>query len=98
MNNTVYKSKEKNHEFYAKNPSAIKLSPPSNDYYMEFYGHFFLFQYTLIGIVKHKFTKRNEIWCRIWEIEDLRKKQDRTSVYWKIIKAYEEKHNITGVE
>ena len=41
MNNTVYKSKEKNHEFYAKKPSAIKLSPPSNDYYMEFYGHFF---------------------------------------------------------
>ena len=31
----------------------------------------FLFQYSLIGIVKPKFFRRNEIWCRIWEIQDL---------------------------
>ena len=50
---------------------------------MKFYRNL-LFQYSLIGIVKPKFTRRNEIWCRIWEIEDLsknvRKKQDRTSL------------------
>ena len=50
---------------------------------MEFYRNF-LFQYSLIGIVKPKFFRRNEIRCRIWEIEDLsknvRKKQDRTSL------------------
>ena len=50
---------------------------------MEFYRNF-LFEYSLIGIVKPKFTWRNEIWCRILEIEDLsknvRKKQDRASL------------------
>ena len=76
-----------NYEFSSKKPSATKHSPPSNVYYMEFYCNF-LFQYSLIGIVKPKFFRRNEIWfwIRIWEIEDLsknvRKKQDRTSLTW----------------
>ena len=50
---------------------------------MEFYPNF-LFEYSLMGIVKPKFTQRNEIWCRILEIEDLsknvRKTQGRTSL------------------
>ena len=83
MNNTVYTSKEKNYEFSSKKPSATKQSPPSNIYYIEFYRNF-LFQYSLIGIAQPKFTRRNEIWCKIWEIEDLsknvRKKQDCMSL------------------
>ena len=43
MNNTVYTSKEKKHEFSSKKPSATKHSPPSNVYYMEFYRIFFYF-------------------------------------------------------
>ena len=31
-----------------------------------------------MGIVKPKFTRRNEIWCRIYEIEDLSKNVDKT--------------------
>ena len=42
--------KRENHEFSSKKPFATKHSPPSNVYYMEFYGNF-LFQYSLIGIV-----------------------------------------------
>ena len=57
MNNTVYTSKERNYEFSSKKPSATKHTPPSNDYYIEFYRNF-LFQYSLIGIVKPKFTRR----------------------------------------
>ena len=49
--------------FFIKNPSATKQSPPSYVYYMEFYRNF-LFEYSLIGIVKPKFTRRNEIRCR----------------------------------
>ena len=83
MNKTVYTSKEKNYKFSSKIPFATKHSTPSNVYNMEFYRNF-LFEYSLIGIVKPKFTRRNEIWWRIWEIEDLsknvRKKQDRTSL------------------
>ena len=60
MNNTVYTSKEKNYEFSSKKLSATKHSPPSNIYYMAFYSNF-LFEYSLIGIVKPKFTKRNEM-------------------------------------
>ena len=63
-NNTVYTSKEKKYEFSSKKSSATKQSPPSNVYYMKFYRNF-LFQNSLIGIVKHKLTRRNEIWCRI---------------------------------
>ena len=37
---------------------------------MEFYRKV-LIKYSLIGIVKPKFTRRNEIWWRILEIEDL---------------------------
>ena len=81
MNNTVYTSKEKNYEFSSKKTFCYKNSPPPNVYYMEFYRNF-LFEYSLIGIVKPKFTRRNEIWCRIWEKEDLsknvHKKQDRS--------------------
>ena len=54
----------KNYEFSSKKPSATKHSPPSNVYYIVF-CHNCLFQYSLIGIVKPKFTRRNEIWCRI---------------------------------
>ena len=43
-----------------KKPSATKHGPPSNVYYIEFYRNF-LFQYNFIGIVKPKFTRRNEI-------------------------------------
>ena len=64
MNNTFNTSKEKNYEFTSKKPSATKHSSQSNDYYMEFYRNF-LFQYSLIGIVKPK---------------NVRKKQDRTSL------------------
>ena len=62
MNNTVYTSKGKNFEFSSKKPSTTKHSPPSNVYYMyiEFYRNF-LFQYSLISIVKPKFTRRYEI-------------------------------------
>ena len=60
MNNTVYTSKEKNYEFSSKKPSATKHSPPSYVYYIDIYRNF-LFQYSLIGIVKPKFTRRNEI-------------------------------------
>ena len=60
MNNTVYTSKEKNYGFSSKKPSATKHSPPYNVYYIVFYRNF-LFQYSLIGIVKPKFTRRNEI-------------------------------------
>ena len=52
--------KEKNYKFSSKKPSATKHSPPSNVYYMKFY-RIFLFEYSLIGIVKPKFTRRNEI-------------------------------------
>ena len=85
INNTVYSSKQKNHQFSSKKPSATKHSPLSNIYNMEFYRNF-LFEYSLTGIVKPKFTctRRNEIWCRILEIEDLPKNmcktQDRTSL------------------
>ena len=41
----------------------------------------FLIEYSLIRIVKPKFTRRNEIWCRILEIDDksknVRKTHDR---------------------
>ena len=60
MNNTVYTSKEKIYEFSSKKPSATKHSPPSNVYYIEFH-HNFLFQYSLIGILKPQFTRRNKI-------------------------------------
>ena len=48
---------------------------------MKFYRNF-LFEYSLIGIVKPKVTRKNEICCRILEIDlskNVRKKQDRTS-------------------
>ena len=64
-----------------KKTSATKHSPPSYVYHIEFYRKF-LFEYSLIGIVKAYFTRGNEIGCRIFEIEDLsknvRKTQDRT--------------------
>ena len=60
MNNTVNTSKEKNNKFSSKKPSATKHSPLSTVYYMAFYRNF-LFEYSLSGIVKPKFTRRNEI-------------------------------------
>ena len=53
MNNTVYTSKQKNYEFSSKIPLATKHSPLSNVYYIVIYRNF-LFQYSLIGIVKPK--------------------------------------------
>ena len=83
INNIVYTSKQKHYQFSSKNSSATKKSPQSNVYYMEFFL-IFLFEYSFIDIVKLKFTRRNEMWCRILEIEDLSKKvrktQDRTSL------------------
>ena len=82
INNIVYTSKQKP-QFSSKNPSATKNSPQSNVNYMEYFLNF-SFEYSFIGIVKLKFTRKNEIWCRILEIEDLSKKvrkaQDRTSL------------------
>ena len=60
MNNTVYTSKRKNYQFSSKKPSATKHSPLSNVSYMEIYRNF-LFEYSLMGIIKPKFTRRNEI-------------------------------------
>ena len=64
---------------------------------MEFYRNF-LFEYCLMGIEKPKFTRRNEIWCRILEIEDLsknvRKTQDRTSLN---LKLYGIPHRSIGI-
>ena len=57
MNNTVYTSKEKNYEFSSKKPSATKHSPPSNVYYVVFCRNF-LFQYSLIRIVKPKIYQK----------------------------------------
>ena len=75
--------KRKINNFLLKKPSATKHSPPSNLYCMAFYRNF-LIEYSLIGIMKPKFTRRKEIWRRISEIEDLsknvRKTQDRTSL------------------
>ena len=83
MNTIVYTSKQKHYQFSFKNHSATKNSPHSNVYCMEFFLNF-LFEYSFIGIVKLKYTRRNEMWCRILEIEDLSKKvrktQDRTSL------------------
>ena len=60
LNNAVYTSKGKNYQFSSKTSSAIKHSPPSNVYYIEFYRNF-LNEYSLIDIVKTKFTRRIEI-------------------------------------
>ena len=57
MNNTVYSLTEKNFQFSSKKLSTTKHSPPSNVYYMEFY-HNFLLEYSLIGIVRPKYTRR----------------------------------------
>ena len=52
--------REKVLNFLLKKSSATKHSPLSNVYYMELYRNF-LFRYSLMGIVKLKFTRRNEI-------------------------------------
>ena len=78
MNNTVYTSKEKNDQFsFKKKHSSTNYSPPSNIYYTEFNRNF-LSENSLMGIVKPKFTSRNEIRCRIFEIEDLSKNLRKT--------------------
>ena len=53
MNNTVYTSKKKDYEFSSKKPSATKHSPHLMFIILNFIA-FFLFQYSLIGIVKPK--------------------------------------------
>ena len=62
MNNTVSHQygKEKIINFPFKKPSATKHSPLSNVYYMEIYRNF-SFEYSLMGILKPKCTRRNEI-------------------------------------
>ena len=78
MNNTVYTSKEKNYWFSSKKkPSPTIHSPRSSVYNMEFYRNF-LFEYSLMDNVKPKFTRRNEIWCSILEIEVMSKNMRKT--------------------
>ena len=60
MSNTVYTSKRKNDQFSSRKPSATKHSPLYNVYYMEIYRNF-LFEYSSMGILKPKFSRRNEI-------------------------------------
>ena len=63
INNTGYTSKrEKLTIFLLKNQSATKqcLLLNVNVYYMEFYRNI-LIEYSLIGIVKPKLTRKNEI-------------------------------------
>ena len=69
-----------------KKTSAIKHSPSSIVYNMEFY-HNFLINYSLISIVKHKFTRRNEIWCRILEKEVMSKNVRKTQGWTSLIKV-----------
>ena len=52
--------KRKINNILLKVPSTTIHSPQSNVYYMEFYRNF-LFEYSLIGIVKLKSTRRDEI-------------------------------------
>ena len=63
--------------FSKKKPSATKHSALSNVYYMEIYRNF-LFEYNLMGILKPLFTRRNELSCRILEIQDLSKNVSKT--------------------
>ena len=57
INNTVYTSKDKT-MFFLKKTFCHKTVP--NVYDMEFYRNFFI-QYSLVGIVKPIFPRRNEI-------------------------------------
>ena len=87
MNNTVYTSKEKNYQFSSKKkPSATKHSPQSPMFITWNFIAIFLFEYSLMGIVKPKFTRRNEIWCTILKIEDLSKNVRKTQD-WMSLKA-----------
>ena len=43
-----------------KKPSATKHSPQSNVYYMDFY-RIFLLEYSLMGIVKTRYIRKNEL-------------------------------------
>ena len=52
--------KEKNNKFSSKKPSATKHSPLSNVYTWKFIA-IFLFEYSIMDILKPKFTRRNEI-------------------------------------
>ena len=64
--------REKLTQVSSKKPSATKHSTKRNVYYINF-NRIFKIKYSLIGIVKFKFTRRNEIRCRILEIKDLSK-------------------------
>ena len=84
MSNTVYTSKRKRYQFSSRKPSATKIIP----YIMFITWKFiaiFLFEYTLMGILKPEFTRRNEIYdaeFRKYKIltKTVRKTQDRTSL------------------
>ena len=58
--NCLHIKTEKLSIFFLKKPSAAKHSPLSNVYYMEFYPNF-LFKYSLMGIGKLEFTRKNKI-------------------------------------
>ena len=73
--------------FLLKKPSATKHSPLSNVYYMEIYRNF-LFEYSLMGILKPKFTRRNEIWCRLLEKQDLSKNVRKTHAGSNVLKSH----------
>ena len=67
MNCTIYTTKEKKYQFFSKTPSASKQSPPSSVNNMEFIA-FFLYECSLLGIIKSKFTSRNEIYeAEFWK-------------------------------
>ena len=58
INNTVNHQKRKNNNFLLKT-FRHKQDPPTDVYYMELY--FTYLEYSLIGIVKSKITRRNEL-------------------------------------
>ena len=58
INNTFYTSKEKNYQFSSIKPSATKQRPQSYVNFMEFNRNFFIFEYSLMGIVKPKLTRK----------------------------------------
>ena len=56
MNNTVYTSKEKNYQFSSLKPSATKV--PHLMFITWHFTTFVLFEYSLMGIEKPKFTRK----------------------------------------
>ena len=60
ISNTVFTSKEKNQQFSSQKNLLQQNSPPSKVHDMEFYRNC-LIEYSLVGIVKPKFTRRNDV-------------------------------------